>query len=186
MIVVVSGLPRSGTSLMMQMLHAGGMPLLIDALRPADADNPNGYWEYEPVKALQQDNTWMHKAEGKAVKVVSALLQYLPPQHTYKIIFMQRPMQEVLASQSVMLERRGAQGGKADDQTLGTVFAQHLKRTEHWLTTQKHMMVLPVHYHETIANPAETAARVAQFLGLPLAVEAMVRAVDPRLHRQRV
>ena len=118
MIVVVSGLPRSGTSLMMQMLQAGGMPLLIDDLRPADTDNPNGYWEYEPVKRLQQDNSWIPQAEGKAVKVVSALLQYLPPQHTYKIIFMQRPMQEVLASQTVMLERRGEQSGKADDKTL--------------------------------------------------------------------
>src|SRR6188768_2448535 len=101
MIVIVSGLPRSGTWLMMQMLKAGGMPLLVDELRPAYADNPNGYWEYEPVKRLQQDNTWMYKAEGKAVKVISALLQYLPSPHTYKIIFMQRPMQEVLASQSV-------------------------------------------------------------------------------------
>jgi hypothetical protein len=186
MIVIVSGLPRSGTSLMMQMLHAGGMPLLVDELRPADADNPNGYWEYAPVKRLQQDNTWMHKAEGKAVKVVSALLQYLPPQHTYKIIFMQRPMQEVLASQSVMLERRGAQGGKADDQTLGTVFTQHLDCIERWLARQKHMTVLSVNYHETVADPARTAARVAQFLALPLVGEAMARVVDPRLHRQRV
>ena len=185
MIVIVSGLPRSGTSLMMQMLQAGGMPLLIDDHRPADADNPNGYWEYKPVKRLQQDNSWVHQAEGKAVKVVSALLQYLPPPYTYKIIFMQRPMQEVLASQAVMLERRGAQGGKADDQTLGTVFAQHLDRTERWLAMQKHMTVLPVHYHETITDPAATATRVAQFLDLPLAVKAMARAVDPRLHRQR-
>jgi hypothetical protein len=186
MIVVVSGLPRSGTSLMMQMLQAGGMPLLIDDLRAADADNPNGYWEYEPVKRLSQDNSWIPKAEGKAVKVVSALLQYLPPQHTYKIIFMRRPLQEVLASQAVMLEQRGEQGGEADDQTLGTVFAQHLDRIEHWLATQKHMTVLYVNYHETIAAPEATAARVAQFLGLPLAIDAMARVVDPRLHRQRV
>jgi len=186
MIVVVTGLPRSGTSLMMQMLQAGGMPLLTDALRPADADNPNGYWEYEPVKRLQQDNSWIPKAEGKAVKVVSALLPYLPPQHIYKIIFMQRPLQEVLASQAVMLERRGEQGGKADDQTLRTVFAQHLDHTRHWLATQKHMAVLAVHFHETIADPEETAACVAQFLELPLAVDAMAHAVDPRLHRQRV
>ena len=186
MIVVVSGLPRSGTSLMMQMLQAGGMPLLTDDLRPADTDNPNGYREYEPVKRLHQDNSWVPKAEGKAIKVVSALLQYLPPQHTYKIIFMQRPMQEVLASQTVMLERRGEQRGKADDQTLGTVFAQHLDHTEHWLVTQKHMTVLYVNYHETVANPEATATRVVQFLNLPLAVDAMARAVDPRLHRQRV
>lgn len=185
MIVIVSGLPRSGTSLMMQMLQAGGMPLLIDDHRPADADNPNGYWEYEPVKRLPQDNSWMHKAEGKAVKVVSALLQYLPPQYPYKIIFMQRPMQEVLASQTVMLERRGAQGGKADDQTLGTVFTQHLDRTERWLAMQQHMTVLPVNYHATVADPEATATRVAQFLDLPLAIEEMACVVDPRLHRQR-
>src|SRR4029450_2106899 len=128
MIVVVSGLPRSGTSLMMQMLQAGGMPLLTDDLRPPDADNPNGYWEYEPVKRLHQDNSWIRKAEGKALKAVSGSLHYLPPQPTYKILFMQRPMQEVLASQTVMLERRGQQSGKADDTTLGTVFAQHLDR----------------------------------------------------------
>src|SRR5215467_9127855 len=185
MIVVVSGLPCSGTLFMMQMLQAGGMLLLIDDLRPSDADNPNGYWEYEPVKRLQQDNSWLPKAEGKAIKVISALLQYLPPQHTYKIIFMQRPLPEVLASQTVMLERRGAQSGKADDTTLGTVFAQHLDHTERWLGAQKHMTVLPVTYHETIADPGGTAIRVAQFLDLPLAVDAMARAVDPRLHRQR-
>ena len=148
MIVIVSGLPRSGTSLMMQMLQAGGMPLLVDDQRPADADNPNGYWEYAPVKRLQQDNTWMPQAEGKAVKVVSALLQYLPRPHTYKIIFMHRPMQEVLASQAVMLQRRGEPGGKADDQTLATIFGQHLDRTERWLAMQQHMAVLSVNYHE--------------------------------------
>lgn len=185
MIVIVSGLPRSGTSLMMQMLQAGGMPLLMDGHRPADADNPNGYWEYAPVKRLQQDHSWVYEAEGKAVKVVSALLQYLPPQYTYKIIFMQRPMQEVLASQTIMLERRGERGGKADDKTLGTVFTQHLDRIGRWLAMQKYMTVLPVNYHETLADPAETAMRVAQFLALPLGVEAMACAVDPRLYRQR-
>ena len=185
MIVIVSGLPRSGTSLMMQMLQAGGMPLLVDHQRPADADNPNGYWEYEPVKRLQQDNTWVPQAEGKAVKVVSALLQYLPRPHTYKIIFMHRPLPEVLASQAVMLQRRGEQGGKADDRMLAAVFAQHLDRTERWLATQQHMTVLSVNYHETLVGPVATATRVAQFIGLPLAVEAMARAVDPRLHRQR-
>ena len=185
MIVVVSGLPRSGTSLMMQILHAGGMPLLIDDQRPADADNPNGYWEYESVKHLQQDNAWMSQAEGKAVKVVSALLPYLPQHHTYKIVFMHRPMQEVLASQAVMLQRHGAQGGQADDQTLATVFGQHLDHIERWLAMQQHMTVLSVNYHETLADPAATATCVAQFIDLSLAVEEMARAVDPRLHRQR-
>lgn len=184
MIVIVSGLPRSGTSLMMQMLQAGGMPLLTDEHRPADADNPQGYWEYEPVTRLHQDNAWLHQAEGKAVKVVSPLLQYLPPQPTYKIIFMQRSLPEVLASQAVMLQRRGKQN-RGDAETLATVFAQHLEHTERWLATQKHMAVLPVSYHAALAEPGETATRVAHFIGLPLAVEAMARTVDSRLHRQR-
>ena len=98
---------------------------------------------------------------------------------------MHRPMQEVLASQAVMLQRRGAQGGTTDDQTLAAVFGQHLDRTERWLAMQQHMTVLSVNYHETLADPVETATRVAQFIGLPLAVEAMARVVDPRLHRQR-
>ena len=127
----------------------------------------------------------MPQAEGKAVKVVSALLQYLPRHHTYKIVFMHRPMPEVLASQTVMLQRRGEQGGKGDAPTLATVFGQHLDRTERWLAMQQHMTVLSVNYHETLAYPVETATRMAQFVGLPLAVEAMAHAVEPRLHRQR-
>lgn len=185
MIVIVSGLPRSGTSLMMQMLQAGGMPVLIDDHRLADLDNPNGYWEYEPVKRLHEDNGWIAQAEGQALKVVSALLQYLPPRHTYKIIFMQRPMPEVLASQKVMLQRRGEASGKANDTTLGLVFAQHLKQIERWLAAQKHLSVLTVPYQEVLADPLAVASRVATFVGLPLVVDEMVRVVEPSLHRQR-
>ena len=185
MIVVVSGLPRSGTSLMMQMLHAGGMPLLVDDQRPADLDNPKGYWEYEPVKRLHEDNTWIPTAEGKAVKVVSALLQYLPPQHTYRIIFMQRPMQEILASQTVMLQRRGTQGGTADDSALSTAFGQHLERMERWLAAQQHMAVLTVQHHAALAHPTALARRVADFVALPLAVAEMAQVVEPSLHRQK-
>jgi hypothetical protein len=185
MIVIVSGLPRSGTSLMMHMLQAGGVPLLTDEQRPADADNPQGYWEYAPVKRLHEDNTWMAQAEGKAVKVISALLQHLPSHHTYKIIFMQRPMSEVLASQTMMLQRRGESKGQADDQTLGTIFTQHLDRTMRWLAAQKHMTVLPVQYHAALAEPVATATQVADFLALPLAITAMAQTVDPQLYRQR-
>lgn len=186
MIVLVSGLPRSGTSLMMHMLEAGGLPLLTDQQRPADADNPNGYWEYTPVKRLHEDNTWMAQAEGKALKVISALLQYLPPQHIYKILCMQRPMSEVLASQAVMLQRRGEPYGQVDDQTLGTIFTQHQEHTMGWLAAQPHMTVLPVAYHAVLAEPLATATQVVAFLGLPLAVAAMARTVDPRLYRQRI
>lgn len=186
MIVIVSGLPRSGTSLMMQMLHAGGMPMLIDDHRPADLDNPNGYWEYEPVKRLYEDNSWLSKAEGKAVKVVSALLRYLPAQHTYKIIFMQRAMPEVLASQHAMLQRRGEASGTADDTTLSRLFAQHLDQTANWLAMQTHMTTLSVQYHAALASPQLIATRVAAFIERPLTVEAMARVVDPNLYRQQM
>ena len=184
MIVIVSGLPRSGTSLMMQMLKAGGASLLIDEQRPADADNPNGYWEYTPVKRLSQDNSWMHQAEGKAVKVISALLQYLPPQHTYKIIFMQRPMQEVLASQAVMLERQGAQGDKADDQTLGTVFSA--------ASRPYRALVGDAETHDGSArelsrNDCQSCRDSGPCSAISRSAtcgDAMARAVDPRLHRQ--
>ncbi|MGE3539720.1 MAG: sulfotransferase domain-containing protein [Candidatus Tectimicrobiota bacterium] len=186
MIVIVSGLPRSGTSLMMQMLHAGGMPLLIDDHRLADLDNPKGYWEYAPVRRLHENNSWMPQAEGKALKVVSPLLQYLPPQHCYKIVFMQRPLQEVLASQRVMLQRHGKEDGATDDSTLGALFEQHLERTEHWLAAQEHITVLPVHYHTVVTEPTALANRVATFIGLPLVVRAMAQVVDPGLHRQHL
>lgn len=185
MIVVVSGLPRSGTSLMMQMLHAGGLPVLVDEQRLADADNPQGYWEYEPVKRLPQDDAWLALAEGKAVKVVAPLLAYLPTGHTYTIIFMQRLMAEVLASQAVMLQRRGEARGPADDQALGHMFAQSLAQTERWLAQQAHMHVCSVSYHATLADPTATATTVATVLALPLDVAAMAHVVDPRLHRQR-
>lgn len=185
MIVVVSGLPRSGTSLMMQMLQAGGLPLLVDAQRSADADNPRGYWEYEPVKRLPQDNTWLALAEGKAIKVITALLPYLSAAHTYRILCMQRPLVEVLASQAAMLQRRGEAPGAVDDHTLGDIFTRSLVQTERWLAQQAHMAVCPVSYHATVADPTTTARTVAAFLALPLDVESMARAVDPRLYRQR-
>ena len=109
-VVVVSGLPRSGTSLMMQMLEAGGVPILTDGERACDADNPKGYYEYEPVKALQNgDSDWLDKAEGKAVKVISFLLRHLPQKHRYRVVFMNRNLDEVLASQEKMPVTRGQQ-----------------------------------------------------------------------------
>ena len=110
-IVVVSGLPRSGTSMMMQMLEAGGMEVMTDGLRAADEDNLKGYFEYETVKALHTDRNWLPEARGKAVKIISELLKYLPETQTYRIIFLRRALEEVLASQDRMLVRRGVQPG---------------------------------------------------------------------------
>jgi Sulfotransferase domain len=185
-IIIVSGLPRSGTSLMMQMLQAGGLEILADHHRPADADNPRGYFEYEPVKALARDNSWLPKAEGQAVKVISALLTYLPPYLSYKIILMKRPLVEVLASQKQMLQRLGRQGSTAAETDLGKIFARQLAETERRLGAWDYAEVLVVHYHQVLQEPEAGAGAVAKFLGLPLDISAMSQAVDPSLYRQRL
>jgi Sulfotransferase domain len=184
-IIIVSGLPRSGTSLMMQMLQAGGLEILADHHRPADADNPRGYFEYEPVKALARDKSWLRRAEGKPVKVISALLTHLPPELSYKIILMKRPLAEVLASQKQMLQRLGRQGS-SDEAVLAKVFVRQLAETERRLGTWDYVEVLVVHYHQVLREPEASAVAVAKFLGLPLDIAAMSQAVDPSLYRQRL
>lgn len=184
-IVIVSGLPRSGTSLMMQMLQAGGMPLLLDNIRQADEDNPKGYFEFEPVKQLNKDASWLEKAEGKAVKVIYRLLYDLPQNREYRIIFMKRPLGEVLRSQQIMLERRGVKRGAANDEALGEIFERELRRVEDWLTSKTHTAVLSVSYHDILKHPEENATRVANFLG-GLKAEEMAKVVTPSLHRQRM
>jgi hypothetical protein len=185
-ITIVSGLPRSGTSLMMQMLQAGGLPVLTDHLRPADPDNPLGYFEYEPVKALRRDNSWVHEAEGKVIKVISALLTYLPAALNYKVILMNRPMAEILASQQKMLQRLGRQEAATDTTALGKTFVRQQENTERWLAAQKNIELRVLQYHQAIQNPHTTAQAVAQFLGLPLNLAAMTQLVDNGLYRQRL
>ncbi len=181
-IVVVSGLPRSGTSMMMRMLAAGGVPLFTDGVRGADADNPLGYFEHEAVKRLREDASWAPGAAGKAVKVVSALLPALPEGFQYRVILMRRPLEEVLASQRRMLGRRGAPAAD-DDARMEALFGRHLAETERWLAARPGVRSLAVDYPEALAAPADTARRVAAFLGGGLDAAAMAAAVDPALRR---
>lgn len=182
-IIVVSGLPRSGTSLIMQMLAAGGVPLVTDGQRSADEDNPRGYFEDERVKRLQQGAEWLAEARGRAVKIISQLLFSLPPGETYRIILMRRNLDEILASQAAMLERSGRAG--ADPQAIRKAFAAHLTRLEAWLPQQPHLTALSLEYAATIGDPQAAAARIAEFLQRPLDVTAMAAAVDPALYRNR-
>src|SRR4030065_1945559 len=146
-ITVVSGLPRSGTSMMMQILHAGGMEILPDQQRTADDDNPKGYYELERVKKMKEgDVTWVRESGGKVIKVISALLEYLPADLSYKVVFMHRKMDEILASQKQMLVRRGEPTDKASDSTLADLFSRHLQKVEAWLAAQKNMQVLYIQY----------------------------------------
>jgi len=182
-ITIVSGLPRSGTSLMMRMLEAGGMPVLVDNIRQPDEDNPNGYYELEVVK--QKDTSWMLDAPGKAVKMVYRLLRDLPATYTYQVIFMERQLEEVLASQRVMLARRGTARASADDAQMAEFFRRDLQRIGEWLAAQPNFRVLYVSYNQVLAHPPSAVAEVNQFLGSGLDTQAMIAVVDPALYRQR-
>ena len=185
MIYIVSGLPRSGTSLAMQMLSAGGLPTLSDGLRAADSDNPRGYYEWEPIKQLPREPTTVAHAEGRAVKAISTLLFALPAGHQYRVIFMLRPLDEVLASQAVMLRNRGTEGAKLPPDALRAALQSHLAQVNAWFQTRQDLAVLKINLHDVLADPRGQAESMARFVGLPLDVQAMERQVDPSLHHQR-
>jgi hypothetical protein len=186
MITIVSGLPRSGTSLMMQMLDAGGLPVLSDGERKADTDNPKGYLEWELIKQLPRDPSLIAAAEGKVVKVISQLILSLPSGRKYRVILMQRPLPEVLKSQDEMLRRRGNVDSNADSSAIEEAFQRHLIEVNKWLAGKANVQVLRVHYHRVLREPKAVAGEIAAFLGVPLDVEAMVRQVDGSLYRNRM
>ncbi len=184
-ITVVSGLPRSGTSMMMKMLHAGGIPPITDEIRRADTDNPKGYYEFERVKKLDKgDTAWVPDAVGKSVKVITALLTHLPKDYTYRVLIMRRDLDEVLASQAKMLERRGEQQAVSDDK-MKALFTKHLRQIEAWLQQQPNVAWLDVNYGELVKDPQSQLARINEFLGGNLDVAAMAAVADPQLHRNR-
>ncbi len=185
-IIIVSGLPRSGTSMMMKMLAAGGLPILTDNLRQADESNPKGYYEFERVKKLKENDTeWLAEARGKAVKIISALLEYLPPEHSYKIIFMRREMGEILASQKKMLVHDGKPTDDVSDEKLATIYQKHLAKVESWLAQQPNIEVLYVSYNELLAEPQRNLPTILGFLNLSLDPDLMLQVIDPSLYRQR-
>src|SRR5438270_1322776 len=170
MIIIVSGLPRSGTSLMMQMLAAGGVPLLTDLERKPDLDNPRGYCEWEPIKLLPKQPNRIDEAEGKAVKVISQLLLSLPRGRDYKLIFVERPLPEVLASQDEMLKRRGT-SDLVDHAQLISAFRNHLHEVVAWLEDRTDIPVYRMGYRKVLANPLASAEALRDFLDLPLDVQ---------------
>ncbi len=184
-VVVVAGLPRSGTSMMMQMLAAGPLPILSDGKREADSDNPRGYHELEAATRLRQDREWIREAKGKAVKIVAQLLPFLPPDLPYRVVFMERDPKEVLQSQKAMLERLGRDRAKLSDEQLEQTFRQQLKQVGIWLARQPNIRTLFVAHRDAIAGPQAVAAKVNQFLGGQLDTQAMAAVVDGSLYRQR-
>jgi hypothetical protein len=185
-VIIVSGLPRSGTSMMMRMLEKGGLSLLVDGTRTPNDDNPKGYYEFERVKKLPEgDVAWLPDAQGKGVKIIAALLAHLPNAHTYRVLFMRRKMDEILASQRRMLERRGEDPDTIDDAEMARLFEAHVAQVHRWMDQQPHLTYLDVDYNGVLADPVGCLTQVHDFLELSLDLEAMTAVVDPTLYRQR-
>jgi len=184
-IVVVSGLPRSGTSMMMKMLEQGGLQVVTDSLRTADDDNPNGYYEFETVKQMPSGQTaWLDGAQGKVVKVISALLEYLPSKYHYKVIFMERAIGEVLASQKKMLVNRQEESTISDAE-MQDQFQKHVAAAKYWLARQPNISVLYVDYNKMLAVPDPLCQTIADFLDMGLDVDKMRAVPNERLYRNR-
>jgi hypothetical protein len=187
-VIIVSGLPRSGTSMAMKMLDAAGIEAFQDGIRVADEDNPKGYYEHERVKDLDKpgaDRRWVKEARGKALKVISFLLPYLPGENDYRIIFMGRKIEEVLASQAKMLDRRG-EDNETEDARMTELYEDHLKKVRNVIEVRENMQLLDIHYSDVLADAAPQAKRIAEFLGLPdEAARRMGAQVDQQLYRNR-
>ena len=184
-VTIVSGLPRSGTSMMLRMLTAGGLPILTDGVRAADDNNPHGYLEWEKVKSLKRDPSWVAAARGKGVKVIYYWLRDLPLDCHYRVIFMRRELDEVLASQSAMLKRRGVREQTPDDARMKRLFESELQEIDEWLAGQSMFAVLDVDYRAVVNVPTVQAERVNSFVGGGLDCQAMATKVDPALYRSR-
>jgi hypothetical protein len=169
----------------MQMLAAGGMTVLADGVRESDDDNPAGYYEFEPVKRTRSDASWVASAVGKAVKVVYLLLMDLPAECSYRVIFMRRDLNEVVASQQLMLQRLGKTGAKLDSTEMASVFQRQLAKLEQWLKEQPSFEVLFLNYRAVVSNPQLHAESICRFLGTELDVTSMCAVVNPQLYRQR-
>jgi hypothetical protein len=184
-ITIVSGLPRSGTSMMMQVLEAGGIPVLTDNIRKKDEDNPKGYYEYELVKKTKQDPSWVPGAQGKVVKVIYSLIYDLPSGFDYRIVFMERNLDEVLASQKTMLERSNKEGANVSDEKLTEVFKAQLAKFDAWIASRKEFHMLKINHRDMITSPRPQCERVNHFLDGILDLEKAMEAVDPALYRKR-
>ncbi len=171
---------------MMQIMEAGGLPVLSDGERKADTDNPKGYFEWERIKQLPKDPSLIAEAEGKVVKVVSQLILSLPSSHKYRVVFMERPLPEVLKSQKKMLRRRGNAESNSDTSAIEEAFQRHLIEVNQWLAGKKNIQVSRVHYHRVLREPKAVAEGIAVFLQVPLDIGAMVRPVDASLYRNRM
>lgn len=186
-ITIVSGLPRSGTSMMMKMLEAGGLEAVTDGERTADEDNPKGYYEFESVKTVREDVSWLPQIQGKVVKMVSELLFHLPEDFEYRIVFMERNLDEVIRSQNTMLERMGRDRSGGSDDQIRKLFEKHLKKVKTWLSRQANIRTLFISYNDTLENPKTSIEELKRFFSdsTDLDTDKMSSVIDPNLYRQK-
>ncbi len=184
-VTVVSGLPRSGTSLMMAMLDEGGIPPIQDGVRTADEDNPKGYYEFERVKKIAEDKAWLPDCKGKAVKMISRLLVELPPGFNYKVLWMRRNIDEIITSQKKMLVRRDTYDPSVNDDDVRRMLLRHVEKTLSWVNEHDYIDMIFVHYNQLLKDPTQTVAAVNEHLGGELDTGAMTSAIDPSLYRNR-
>lgn len=184
-VIIVSGLPRSGTSMMMKALDAGGIETIVDDIRKADDDNPKGYYEFEPVKKTKEDTSWLKQAAGKAVKMVYRLLYDLPAGYEYRVIFMRRDLKEVIASQNKMLTRSGKKSDDSANEKIAALFEKELAKCEKWLAQQPNFKTLYVNHRDMIKDASTQARRINDFLDGDLDEQAIAVTVDPALYRNR-
>ena len=169
----------------MRMLAEGGIPVVTDELRRADSDNPNGYFEFETVRQMSAGNVeWLANANGKAIKVISALLEYLPSNYSYKIIFLEREIKEILESQRKMLANRNEKA-TADEAEIEMQIQKHLSVMRPWLVRQPNIEVLYVNYNTLMTKPEPLCEQITEFLDLPLNQTRMLAVPDKHLYRNR-
>lgn len=184
-VVIVSGLPRSGTSLMMKMLESGGMEVLIDEIREADIDNPKGYYEFERVKKLPEDTEWLDDAKGRVVKVLAELIKHLPDENQYMIVFMMRDLDEIIRSQKKMIVRRGEDPDKVTDSEMKALLRRYLISLKQYVNGKDNMDVLYVSYNELMDDPEDPVEEVMDFFKGELDEDAMLNCIDGTLYRNR-
>jgi hypothetical protein len=186
-LIVVSGLPRSGTSMMMKMLEAGGIPIWSDRERGADIDNPKGYFELERIKDLEKetDKSYLREGRGKAVKAISFLIKDLPDDNDYRVIFMRRDLDEVIASQEKMIARLDQGDTTADPEALKEAYRNDIVRTRLLCKKRPNFELIEVSYRSAIEDPAAASRAVNAFLGGHLDEAAMREAIDASLYRNR-
>lgn len=182
-VVVVSGLPRSGTSMMMQLLVAGGITAVQDHIREQDSDNPKGYFEFEKVKSLKDDSSWVKNCSDQCIKVISFHLNNLPDNCHYKVVFMRREMDEIIRSQKKMLVNKKRSTDNMDK--LSTIYDKHVREVEVFLKDQQNFDVAYMNYTDVLNHPYKAFKSLCHFLDRRLNQDEMIKVVDPMLYRNR-